>query len=97
MMLRWTAPVERSNAAIKDGSLPQTIEALMGELQPEAAYFWPEDGKRAGMMIFDMTDPSQIPQIVEPLFLNVDAAVEIKPVMNAEDLKEGLEKAAASR
>jgi hypothetical protein len=97
MMLRWTAPVERSNAAIKDGSLPQTIQTLMGELNPEAAYFWPEDGKRAGMLIFDMADASQIPQIVEPLFLNIDAAVEIKPVMNADDLKEGLEKAAASR
>lgn len=97
MMLRWTAPVERSNEAIKDGSLPQTIEALMGELKPEAAYFWPEDGKRAGMLIFDMTDSSQIPEVVEPLFLNVDAAVEIKPVMNPDDLKAGLEKAAAKR
>ena len=97
IMLRWTAPVERGNAAIRDGSLPQTLETLMGELQPEAAYFWPEDGKRAGMLIFDMDDPSQIPQIVEPLFLNIDAAVEIKPVMNADDLQAGLEKAAADR
>ncbi len=91
MMLRWTVPVERGNETIKDGSLAQTIESLLGELQPEAAYFWPENGERAGMMVFDMADPTQIPQIAEPLFMNVDAAVEFVPVMNADDLKNALE------
>ncbi len=95
MMLRWTVPVERGNEAIKDGSLARTLESLMEELKPEAAYFWPEAGERGGMMVFDMTDPSQIPQIAEPLFLNVDAAVELAPVMNADDLKKALEIVAA--
>ena len=48
MMLRWTVPVERGNQAIKDGTLARTIQALLEELKPEAAYFWPENGKRAG-------------------------------------------------
>lgn len=47
------------------------------------------------MTVLDMADPSQIPQIAEPLFLNVDAAVEFAPVMNAEDLKKALEIVAA--
>ena len=97
MMLRWTVPVERGNEAIKDGSLARTLESLMEELKPEAAYFWPEAGERGGMMVFDMTDPSQIPQIAEPLFMNLDAAVEFLPVMNADDLKQALEKVAAKR
>jgi hypothetical protein len=91
MMLRWTVPVERGNEAIKDGSLSQTIEALLEELKPEAAYFWPENGERGGMLVFDMADPSQIPQIAEPLFLKLDAAVDFAPVMNADDLKKALE------
>ena len=95
MMLRWTVPVERGNEAIKDGSLARTLESLMEELKPEAAYFWPENGERGGMMVFDMADPSQIPQIAEPLFLNVDAAVDFAPVMNADDLKKALEIVAA--
>ena len=95
MMLRWTVPVERGNETIKDGSLARTMETLLQELGPEAAYFWPENGKRAGMMVFDMADPTQIPQIAEPLFLNLDAAVEFLPVMNADDLKTALEKVAA--
>ncbi len=95
MMVRWTVPVERGNEAIKDGSLAQTIETLMEDLKPEAAYFWPENGERAGMMVFDMADPTQIPQIAEPFFLNVDAAVEFVPVMNADDLRKALEKVAS--
>ncbi len=51
-----------------------------------------EHGERAGMIFFDMADPSQIPQIAEPLFLNLDAAVEFVPVMNADDLREALSK-----
>ena len=58
MMLRWTVPVERGNATIKDGSLAQTIQSLLTDLKPEAAYFWPENGERAGMMVFDMADPT---------------------------------------
>ncbi len=95
MMLRWTVPVERGNQTIKDGLLAQTLESLLAELEPEAAYFWPENGERAGMIVFDMADTTQIPLIAEPLFMNLDAAVEFLPVMNADDLKTALGKLAS--
>ena len=95
MMLRWTVPVQRGNQAIKDGSLSQAIEKLVEKLEPEAAYFFPEDGMRSGLVVFDMADPSQIPQIAEPLFLALDAAVEFLPVMNPDDLRKALEKVSA--
>ena len=94
MMLKFTLPVDKGNAAFKDGSLGKTIEALMGKLKPEAAYFAPMDGKRGGMLFFDIADPSQIVETVEPLFLNLNAAVEITPVMNGDDLRKGIAKAA---
>lgn len=90
MMLRWTVPVEAGNDAIEDGTIAEVIQSMMETLNPEAAYFMAEGGDRAGMMVFDMTDPAQIPQIAEPLFLNLDAAVEFIPVMNADDLKRAL-------
>ncbi len=90
MMMRWTVPVERGNETIKDGSLAKTIEEMIEKLQPEAAYFWPEQGERGGMMVFDMADPSQIAIIAEPLFVNLDAAVEFLPVMNADDLRKAI-------
>jgi hypothetical protein len=93
MMLKCTVPVEKGNEAFKDGSLGKTIETLMNKLKPEAAYFSPMNGKRSAMMVFDLAEPSQIVEVVEPLFLNLNADVEISPVMTADDLRKGLIKA----
>ena len=90
MMLKFTAPVEKSNQAIKDGSLKKTLESLIARLKPEAAYFGPQDGERAAMIFFDMAEPSNIAEICEALFLSLDAEVEFIPVMNADELGKGL-------
>lgn len=92
MMLKFTIPVERGNAAISDGMIAKTLEKIMNELKPEAAYFAPLDGKRGGIVVFNLTEPSQIIEVVEPLFLGVNATTELMPVMNAEDLRKGLAK-----
>jgi hypothetical protein len=92
MMLRFTLPVEKGNQAFNDGSLGRTMESIMSKLKPEAAYFAPLDGKRCGMMFFDLAEPSQIVEVVEPFFLNLNAAVELVPVMNGDDLRKGLAK-----
>jgi hypothetical protein len=90
MMLRFTAPVESSNQAIKDGSLKKTVESLMTKLKPEAAYFGPLEGKRAAMIFFDMAESSKIAEICEELFLSLNAEIEFIPVMNADELGKGL-------
>ncbi|MGO9408606.1 MAG: hypothetical protein ACLP41_15210 [Acidimicrobiales bacterium] len=36
-------------------------------------YFFPEDGKRTCLLVFDMS--WQLPSIVEPLFESLDASV----------------------
>lgn len=90
MMVRWTVPAAKGNEGIHNGAIQSTIEHLMEALQPEAAYFLADGGKRAGMIFFDMTDPAQIPQIAEPLFQALEAEVEFVPVMNADDLQRAL-------
>ena len=94
MLLRVQLPVERGNAAIKDGSLQRTIESVLNTLKPEAAYFFPENGKRAALLVFDLPDPSQIPVVAEPFFQQLEASVEFTPVMNLEDLQAGLQRLA---
>ncbi len=89
-MMRWSIPVEKGNEVIKNGSLDHTVQKLIQELKPEATYFWTENGERAGMMVFDMKDPAQIPAIAEPLFMTADAAVDLCPVMNNDDLQKAL-------
>lgn len=96
MLMKVSIPVEAGNKAIQDGSLPRTIEAVSRELKPEATYFTTECGRRTMFMFFDMKDSSQIPAAAEPFFMAFNAAVDWAPVMNGEDLKKGIERAAKS-
>jgi hypothetical protein len=90
MLLRASIPAEAGNAAAKAGTLGSTIEKILAELKPEAAYFFADDeGRRCGAVVFDMKDTSQIPAISEPWFLAFNAAVSLRPVMNAQDLAAG--------
>jgi|SRR5687768_17178928 hypothetical protein len=87
MLLRVSIPVESGNAAAKDGSLGPTIEGILDDLKPEAAYFFADDnGQRSASIIFDMKDTSQIPAIAEPWFLAFNAQVSLRPIMNPQDL-----------
>lgn len=90
MLLRVSIPVETGNAAAKAETLGSTIQTLMGELKPEAAYFFADDeGQRMCAFVFDMKDTSQIPAIVEPWFIAFNAKASLRPVMNAQDLAAG--------
>lgn len=96
-LLKVTMDLDSGNKAIIDGSMQKIIQNASEKLKPEAAYFLPDKGERCCMMIFDMQDSSEIPAIVEPFFLNLKAKVELIPVMNADDLKKGLEAAMKER
>jgi hypothetical protein len=89
MMMRFTVPAETSNKAFLDGSMAKTLDEILTKLKPEAAYFAPIDGKRGGMVFFDMAEPSKIIEACEPFFLNWNAHVEFMPVMNGDDLRKG--------
>ena len=89
-MLRVSFPVEKGNQTVKDGSLPKTMEAFVTRYKPEAAYFYPEGGKRAALFVFDLPDSSHIPVVAEHFFFGLNAEVRLTPVMNADDLKAGL-------
>jgi len=87
MLLRVSIPAESGNAAAKAGTLGSTIERILAELKPEAAYFYADDeGQRAGSIVFDMKESSQIPAIAEPWFLAFKAKLSFRPVMNPQDL-----------
>lgn len=87
MLLRVSIPVEAGNAAAKDGTLGSTVERILADLKPEAAYFYADDnGQRAGSIVFDMKDASQIPAVGEPWFLAFNAQVSLRPIMNPKDL-----------
>ena len=94
MLLKFQMDVEAANRSIRDGSWAAAMDRVMQGLQPEAAYFTAMDGKRTGLIVFDLKEPSQIPVIAEPIFMAVNASIELSPVMTLEDVEAGLQEAA---
>jgi hypothetical protein len=90
MMMKVQMDTEAGSRAIADGTLPQLMQETLGRLQPEAAYFGPENGIRTAFIVFDLQDPSELPSITEPLFGTMKANVQMFPVMDREDLQKGL-------
>jgi hypothetical protein len=93
MLLKASIPVEKGNEAYKSGALQRTFQSAAEALRPEAMYFFPENGRRTCLMVFDMEGSWQLPAIVEPLFEELDASVLVMPVMNGEDLARGFKEA----
>jgi hypothetical protein len=91
MMMKVQIDTEAGSQAVADGSLPQLMQEMMERLQPESAFFGPEDGVRTAFIVFDLQDPSELPSIAEPFFSKLKATVRMFPVMNREDLQKGLQ------
>jgi hypothetical protein len=63
-----------------------------GQAQTRSRLFRAIGGKARWNDFFDLAEPSQIIEVVEPLFSKLHAAVEIVPVMSADDLRKGIAK-----
>ena len=87
IMLTFTISPEKGDQLIKEGRIGETMQSILEDLQPEAAYFTDVEGTRGGVLIVNMEDGSQIPAITEPLLLGVGATVHMQPVMTPEDLQ----------
>ncbi len=91
VMVKFTFPTQESNALVSDGSIGQTMQTIIGNLQPEAAYFCHLEGKRGGYLVADLGEGSELVTKIEPFFLELGAEIETFPVMNADELGAGLQ------
>jgi hypothetical protein len=96
MLLKVQPSVEAGNEAVRSGRIAEIIQSSIQLIDPEAVYFVVENGGRTGFMFFNLEDSSQIPVIVEPLFQNLNANVEVLPAMNLEELQRGLSQMSGS-
>jgi hypothetical protein len=90
ILVKANIPAEAGNRAIKDGSLPQILEAFLAKTRPEAAYFGIESGKRTMFVVLDLPSPADVPPFFEPLFMGFDAQIDLQPIMTLDDLRKGL-------
>ena len=90
MMLKVNMATQAANELARQGKLGSTIQSILADLKPEAAYFTDDDGERTGLIFFDLADSSAIPAVAEPWFLALNARLTFRPVMNSEDLGRAL-------
>ena len=87
ILITFSINPKKGDQLIKEGRIGETMESILEDLQPEAAYFTDVEGTRGGFLVVDMEDASQVPAITEPLLLGVGATVHMQPVMTPEDLR----------
>jgi hypothetical protein len=86
LMLNVNMNTEAANELARQGKLGSTIQSILADFKPEAAYFVEDEGERTGVIFFDLADVSQLPAVAEPWFLAFDARLTVKPAMNPDDL-----------
>ena len=86
-LVKVTLPHETVNAMMVSGQFEKTMQSILGDMKPEAAYFTENEGFRTGYFIVDMQNVSDMPRLAEPFFHAFEAFVEFHPVMLPEDLQ----------
>jgi hypothetical protein len=86
MLMHIHLPLEPFNSAVRDGTVGQKMQQILGAIKPEMAYFSEQHGHRGGVLVVNVNDPSDVPRLAEPWFLTFNATVEFRVAMTPEDL-----------
>jgi hypothetical protein len=86
MLMQLEFPIEPFNSAVRDGTAGQKMKKILEAIKPEAAYFSEQNGKRGGILVVNVKDPSDVPILAEPWFLTFHAEVRFRIAMTPEDL-----------
>ncbi len=86
-LVKVTLDTETANAAIRDGSLMEKVQRILGEIKPEAAYFVAENGGRTQYLVVNADDTTSLPALVEPWWLLFKADVSVLPAFTLQDME----------
>jgi hypothetical protein len=78
-----------ANKTMSEPHFEDTFKKIVGNLKPEAAYFFPSGGSRTMFFVIDLASPDKLPPLLEPLW-QLGATVDVHPAMNQEELMKGL-------
>ncbi len=86
-LVKVTLDTETANAAIRDGSLMEKMQRILGEIKPEAAYFVAENGGRTQYLVVNADDATSLPSLTEPLWLLFKGEVSVLPAFTLQDME----------
>ncbi len=86
-LVKASWPAEKANQLARNGKLGATLQSIIGDLKPDAAYFYTDKGQRTALMVLDLQDASEMPRVAEPWFLAFNAGVDFQPTMVLGDLE----------
>ena len=89
-MVQFWVPTQNANEAVRSGKIEKVFKRLGEDFKPEAMYFYPDDGMRAGCMFIQSDNPAICVAVGERLWFGLQAQIKVTPVMNGEDLGKGL-------
>lgn len=90
MMLKFRFDAESGNEILRSGRINTLLQQIMEDLKPEAAYFYAEEGQRAGHFIINAQESVDVVRVCEPFWFGLNADVELIPVMSGDDMQNGL-------
>ncbi len=86
MLMHVSFPPEPFNAAVREGTAGEKLQRILETVHPESVYFSEANGLRAGVLVVDVKDSTEIPRLAEPWFLTFDAKVELRVAMTPQEL-----------
>jgi len=92
MMVTVRVPVAKGSETIRNGVMPKVIHRTLERLKPECAYFSLENGRRTMRAVFDMPVQEEMVAAFEPVLMELDAEIDLIPVMTAPELEQGFRK-----
>jgi len=84
--VRATVPTTSGNKMVKDPNFLTNIENYIKKFNCEASYFTEIGGNRTMIFVLGLPSRDMVPTILEPLFLDLEANVEVHPAMNFDDV-----------
>jgi hypothetical protein len=87
MLLTVDFPLEPFNSIIRSGKAGELIGRILETIKPETAYFTEHGGKRGGIFVINVENPSDVPSFSEPFFLQFQASCKFRILMSPEDLQ----------
>ena len=87
VLLTVEFPPEPFNSLVRSGKVGEILGRILETIKPETAYFTEQDGKRGGMFVVNVQNPSDVAVFAEPFFLKLNANCKFRILMSPEDLQ----------